>query len=64
MYFRNFDKNFHITSDMIAGSGVNKLGNNQGTDVPIAPVITPFIAPIITSDFNSILACLIDKTFI
>lgn len=43
---------------MTLRSNVKILGNNQGTDIPIAPIANPRIAPIITSDFSSIRACL------
>lgn len=46
---------------MTAGSGVNMLGNSQGIDVPIAPTTSPIRAPIMTSDFSSIRACLISS---
>lgn len=37
-------------------SDVKREGKNQGNDVPITPSVNPLIAPIITSDFNNILA--------
>ena len=37
-------------------SGVKAWGNSQGISVPTEPKINPHDAPIITSDFNNILA--------
>lgn len=43
---------------MTLRSGVNILGSNQGTDIPIVAIANPSIAPITISDFSSIRACM------
>lgn len=44
-------------------SAVKRVGKNQGRLVPIMPNVNPRIAPIITSDFNNILAYIKLKRF-
>lgn len=43
---------------MTFGSEVKIPGSNKGIDVPIVPSTSPSKAPMITSDFSSIRACL------
>lgn len=38
---------------MTLRSVVKRLGNNQGTDIPIVAIANPSIPPIIRSDFRS-----------
>ena len=52
-------KKQELTSCMTFWSCVKILGNNQGTDVPTIPNSNPSIAPMMTSDFSNIRACLI-----
>lgn len=48
---------------MTLSSDVKIPGKHQGTKVPILPKITPTIAPMITRDFSSVLACVTIQTF-